>query len=316
MNIREILPTKENLIKAFQDDALRRNRDIVSFYKILLSLNSQSTIAIDGSWGSGKTFFVKQTILLIDALNPSRCFDEKEKNAILGSNSLTNKELTESHNCIASVYYDAWQNDNDIDPAVSIVYEIAEQIGSSFTFDSSVKFMNAASSVIDIFTGKNIGEMIKNLSGTDPLSNLKEKKSIQEQIRDFFAILPNEFGDRVIIFIDELDRCKPTYAVKLLEQIKHYFADERITFVFSTNLGELQNTICNYYGNGFDSGRYLDRFFDLKIKLSIDDIMHYCDYVGLNSDNMIEMVCRRVISVYNFELREITRFLNAVSIAT
>ena len=49
-----------------------------------------------------------------------------------------------------------------------------------------------------------------------------------------------ERGNRLIIFIDELDRCKPTFAVHLLEQIKHYIFDDRITFVFSINLEQLQ----------------------------------------------------------------------------
>ena len=65
--------------------------------------------------------------------------------------------------------------------------------------------------------------------------------------------------------IDKSDRCKPTFAVHLLEQIKHYIFDDRITFVFSINLEQLQHTIKQYYGADFDSCRYLDRFFDLRI---------------------------------------------------
>ena len=47
-------------------------------------------------------------------------------------------------------------------------------------------------------------------------------------------------GNRLIIMVDELDRCKPSYAVKLLERIKHYFTNDRITFVFSVNTYELE----------------------------------------------------------------------------
>lgn len=64
----------------------------------------------------------------------------------------------------------------------------------------------------------------------------------------------------MIIFIDELDRCKPSFAVHLLEQIKHYLYDERIIFVLSVNQEELQYTIKHFYGNEFDASRYLDRF--------------------------------------------------------
>ena len=53
----------------------------------------------------------------------------------------------------------------------------------------------------------------------------------------------------------------------LLERIKHYFDDERITFVFSVSLTQLQWTIRNYYGNGFDATKYLDKFFDLRVSI-------------------------------------------------
>lgn len=60
---------------------------------------------------------------------------------------------------------------------------------------------------------------------------------------------------RIIIFIDELDRCKPSYAVRLLEQIKHYMCDERITFILAVNTAQLQHTIRHFYGSEFDACR-------------------------------------------------------------
>ena len=63
----------------------------------------------------------------------------------------------------------------------------------------------------------------------------KSNSSFEQKIKDFFAIILAERGNRLVIFIDELDRCKPTFAVHLLEQIKHYIFDDRITFVFSIN---------------------------------------------------------------------------------
>lgn len=72
--------------------------------------------------------------------------------------------------------------------------------------------------------------------------------------------IPIERADKVVIFIDELDRCKPTYAVKLLERIKHYFNNDKIIFVFSTNLEELQSSVKCVYGESFNAYRYLDRF--------------------------------------------------------
>lgn len=74
-----MLPTEENLIETMYKDTINRNKDIVYFYNILQAQESASTIAIDGRWGSGKTFFVCQTKLVINALNPSCDMDEEEK---------------------------------------------------------------------------------------------------------------------------------------------------------------------------------------------------------------------------------------------
>lgn len=102
--------------------------------------------------------------------------------------------------------------------------------------------------------------MIKELRSESPLDSLKSKKELREKVNEFFNSLLPEKGNRLIIMVDELDRCKPSYAVKLLERIKHYFTNDRITFVFSVNTYELEKTIRKYYGDDFDAGRYLSRF--------------------------------------------------------
>ena len=118
-----------------------------------------------------------------------------------------------------------------------------------------------------------------------------------------------------MVFIDELDRCKPSYAVHLLERIKHYLCDERITFVFSVNLGELQHTIKHYYGNTFDACRYLDRFFDMRLSLPPADKTAFYREMGLDTGYGLEKISRKVIDTYNMELREATRFYRQVKTA-
>lgn len=70
MNSFELIPTEENLIHTLDKDLLKRNKDLVRFYDLILVQEGASSIAIDGRWGSGKTFFVKQSMLLINAKNP------------------------------------------------------------------------------------------------------------------------------------------------------------------------------------------------------------------------------------------------------
>ena len=82
---------------------------------------------------------------------------------------------------------------------------------------------------------------------------IRNKNQIKKLILTVFDSLISERCNHLIIIIDELDRCKPTYAVKLLERMRHYIFDNRITVLVSTNLKELQHTIKALYGTEFNS---------------------------------------------------------------
>ena len=82
MNSFELIPTEENLIHTLNKDLLKRNKDLVRFYDLILAQEGASSIAIDGIWGSGKTFFVKQSMLLINAKNPMSDMDDEKKASI------------------------------------------------------------------------------------------------------------------------------------------------------------------------------------------------------------------------------------------
>lgn len=315
MNSFELIPTEENLIHTLNKDLLKRNKDLVRFYDLLLAQEGTSSIAIDGRWGSGKTFFVKQSMLLINAKNPMSDMDDEKKASIVYAIPFPEKSEDVPENYNVAVYYDAWENDNDTDPVLSLVYEIIKQLGINYDFDDNGNIFKLAGSVLEAFTGRNINSIIENLKSENPLTNIREEKDLHEDIKNFFTELLVERGNRLVIFIDELDRCKPSYAVHLLERIKHYLCDERITFVFSVNLGELQHTIKHYYGNTFDACRYLDRFFDMRLSLPPADKTAFYREMGLDSGYILEKVSRKVIDTYNMELREATRFYRQVKTA-
>lgn len=92
-----------------------------------------------------------------------------------------------------------------------------------------------------------------------------EENTEAEFKKELASLIPKD--GRLVIFIDELDRCRPVYAVKLLERVQHFFDNEKITFVFSVNLFELKNTIQKLYGSNFNGDRYLDRFFDFVMEV-------------------------------------------------
>lgn len=305
----ELLPTEENLIQALNDDIFQRNKYIVHFYNLLQSLEGPNSIAIDGRRGSGKTFFVKQSMLFINAKNPMCDMEKEKKDRILNSLSL---DGVQDENYNLAIYYDAWENDNDTDPIMSIIYEITKQLSLTYDFKQENSIFKVASSIIEAISGRNVNGIIDTLKCEDPLEKFKEQKSVEDKLKQFFTDILIEHGNRLVVFIDELDRCKPSYAVHLLEQIKHYLCDDRITFVFSINLNDLQHTIKHYYGDSYDACRYLDKFFNLRIMLPPADFSKLYNKIGLNSRFIIDKICQYTINYFNLEPRETLRYINQV----
>ncbi|MBD8687240.1 MULTISPECIES: KAP family P-loop NTPase fold protein [unclassified Rhizobium] len=71
----------------------------------------------------------------------------------------------------------------------------------------------------------------------------------------------------MFIFVDELDRCRPTYAISMLERIKHIFDIPNVVFIISTDTESLSHSVKAVYGNEFRSREYLGRFFNRTYKL-------------------------------------------------
>lgn len=93
-------------------------------------------------------------------------------------------------------------------------------------------------------------------------------KDFKKQARELvdFALEDNP-NKQVFIFIDELDRCRPTYAIEMLETVKHLFDIPNFIFVLSTDTSQLQHSIKAVYGHDFDSHEYLSRFFEQRLTL-------------------------------------------------
>lgn len=312
MKKKELLPTEENLINTLTEDAIGRNKDIEYFLNILKCQESSCALALNGRWGTGKTFFVRQTEMYINASNIQSKMSDENKNII--KNAIAIKDYP---NDTFAIYYNAWKNDNDTDPMFSLICEITKQVYEDFyieKFDVS-DFITLSVSILDAIVGTNFKGLTDLKKQEDAFEKFLNQKDIDKLIFEFFSKLLPERGNRLVIFIDELDRCKPTYAIKLLEQIKHYMMNDQITFVFSVNFEQLQHTIKCYYGADFDASRYLDRFFDLRIELPPIDMVNYYEKIGLNQSYLIEIVVKQIIKNYNFGLREIGRFIPQVKTA-
>lgn len=308
----ELKPNKEILLETLEKNIIGRNTEIINFIRLLDSIKSNFSIAIDNDWGTGKTFFVKQAKMILDAYN-EHSYDYELSNLERIKNVIDIKNI-DLH---LAVYYNAWENDNQKSPLLSLIYEIIKvaKIDTNKTDISINKekiIKDGLSAIVKHFSGIDIKELLKcvETEAKDIFKEIKRQKSIKEQVDNILNNLLLEHGERLVIFIDELDRCRPTFAVELLEQIKHYFDNDKITFVFSTNIKQLQYTIKKYYGEAFEAKRYLDKFFDLTISLNEINVIEYFNFVNENSrGDMYDYVCKEIVKEYNFTLRDVIKFV-------
>ncbi|MCS6316194.1 MAG: hypothetical protein H8K05_00090, partial [Nitrospira sp.] len=84
----------------------------------------------------------------------------------------------------------------------------------------------------------------------------------------------------IVFFIDELDRGRPTYAIELLERIKHVFDIESIVFVIAIDKMQLGHSIRAVYGKGLDVDGYLRRFLDLEYSLPDPPTAHFQTFLA------------------------------------
>ena len=85
MKSHELKPTYENLLETYINDTIGRSKDVFLFSQILNGIESSCSIALDGRWGSCKTFFVKQAKMLLDAYNDNVNQIEPENREIIKS---------------------------------------------------------------------------------------------------------------------------------------------------------------------------------------------------------------------------------------
>ena len=269
---------------------------------------------------------MKQAIAILKAYNPALKKDadkDTDKDAGIEDNEKTMEKVqglfstyldVKKINPQFPVYYDAWANDNDMDPLLSLIYHI----GDSYDYfdekgvtDKNKVFIELVKSTLKLTSFGGLDNLVDLFKSENILKDLQEAQKIDIKIHEFFESLPIEKGNRLVIFVDELDRCRPDFAVRLLERIKHYFDLNNVTFVFSVNMSELSHTITQFYGDGFDSGRYLTRFFDYVVHLPEADLKSFSQCLS-PEENLFTEATEKVARYFHFELRDLARYQQAI----
>lgn len=249
-----------------QDDILNRFKivkEIEDYISILEKMNpcSSVSIALNAKWGSGKTFFV----------------------------SMWRNHL-ESNN-IKTVYYNAWENDDCDSAILPILYRIVllkkDESDEAF-LGYAKKFLKTLAVEttkfgVEKFFGNTsgIGEILK--KGIDGLTSY-EASSIFEEYDQYYGnrrlleenlkeLVPN--NGKLWIFIDDLDRCNPEFAIATLECIKHFFNIKNIIYILSIDLEQLRLITTKVYGSDIDANSYLKRFFDIVYQMPDADFITY-----------------------------------------
>lgn len=302
-----------NIHNSLIDDKLENKEYLSSLIRLISNIDDNEVICIDGYWGVGKTFLLKQLMYLImhyKENNNQEQFKvvEAEKDVLI--NICDNNMV---------FYYNAWENDDHSDVLESIIYNILNcypkyknEVTSKFDKEETVK--EVLNILTKIVSSKffNIDLSAEKIDRIKTFNDLSDEINTYEERKSLFEKLVNKIlsGKRMILIVDELDRCNPYYATKLLETIKHFYNLSNVTVIIASNNKELQNTIKKQYGQNFNAYIYLNRFYDYIMTIdnnrSIDYAKKYLEY--RTESYLPHEVFYAMIEKYQFSLRDCNRY--------
>lgn len=128
------------------------------------------------------------------------------------------------------------------------------------------------------------------------IKEISVDKTLREKFKEEMRSYQKEIDRKIIFFIDELDRCRPTFAIELLEVIKHLFNIENIIFILSIDKQQLSHSVSTIYGQGADTLGYLRRFFDLDYKLPKIDLEVYINNKNIIFKNKCNIILFKYLS--------------------
>ena len=254
----------------FANCKLGREKYAYTLTEIVGNYKDGFVLAINNEWGTGKTTFVRMWQKQLD---------------LKGYKTL---------------YFNAWENDFDSNPLVAIMAELnsltkkkTEKVFKSMVEKGSILAKNIVPLLIKTaakkYTGsENVAELAKETAAaateifSKEIENYTQKK---DGLKEFKASLEKfvkeSTEDKPLVFIvDELDRCRPNYAVEVLEQIKHLFSVPGIVFILSIDKIQLGHAVRGVYGNdNINADEYLRRFIDVEYSIPEPKTIEFCNYL-------------------------------------
>lgn len=239
----------------FRYDLLGRKQSVEVLTHLVGSLEGPCVLAIDAAWGNGKTTFLN-----------------------IWAQYLQNQGFP-------IIKFNAWETDFSGDPFVALSKELTgglkeythESMAQTIEETTKAVLLSAVPGLIQLGAAgiPVVGQALASYAEGRLSAYQQAKESVPEFRRALqkmtVDVSTSKGGRPLIVMIDELDRCRPSYAVELLEVAKHLFAVGHIVFVLAVNRSELAHSIKALYGNEFDAQGYLRRFFDVDFVLPAPD---------------------------------------------
>ena len=263
----------------FAHDLLDRREPVEVFTRLITDVEGPCAVALDAAWGAGKTTFLQ-----------------------MWAQHLRNEGYP-------VVEFNAWETDAAGDPFVALSTEITNGLKDwgkrpvEFKIQRTEKLakqvlrrtlpgaLRLGASLVPV-VGAELGHVASSWA-EDALSGYVDARETVRQYRsslEEMAAAHWEASDHkpIVVFIDELDRCRPSYAVELLETAKHIFSVEHMVFVLAVNRSELAHSVKALYGAGFGAAGYLRRFFDVDFRLPPPDRQRFIEDL-LNSTGVVDL---------------------------
>lgn len=266
---------KANKIKVdpsapYLEDRLSRKEHVDNLSLLLRNFSTPIVLSINAPWGQGKTTFME--MLHVDLLN----------------------------NSCDSIYFSAWETDFAHDPLLAFLGEVNQGLEGLISGDDNkseawekVKIAGAyllrkgVPALIKVGTAGVLDfekvledEALKLMEGLskDAIGQYTRSKTairiFQESVSEILNTGEGE-SRKLYILIDELDRCRPTYAIEFLERIKHLLDIEGLVFVLAIDKEQLSNSVRGVYGYDFEAIGYLRRFIDIEYNLPGSDLNRF-----------------------------------------
>ena len=262
----------------FENDLLGRKEPANILSNLVASIEGPCVIAVDSSWGTGKTTFLR-----------------------LWAQLLRNQGFS-------VVEFNAWETDFSGDPFVALSTEMTESL-SSFDNETIKNRIEQTKELAKEVIRASLPGAVRHLTSglvdvqsvvgkKDEMADYRKARQARSKFRESLqemagALAAANEQRALVVVIDELDRCRPSYAVELLEAAKHLFASDGIVFVLALNRSELAHSVKTLYGVDFDAIGYLRRFIDVDFRLPDPDRTEFIDQ-ALNSVRISEYFERTV----------------------